>query len=97
MRNLDWEFAVVESPEVNAFVVPGGKVVVYTGGRSRASMHTVSAFALLGMCSCRTSCVPALTTVLLAASPPYGCAACVQVYCGSCRPKTSLLLCWHMK
>lgn len=31
MCNLDWEFAVVESPEVNAFVVPGGKVVVYTG------------------------------------------------------------------
>lgn len=32
MRNLDWEFAVIHSPEINAFVVPGGKVVVYTGG-----------------------------------------------------------------
>lgn len=31
MRNLDWEFAVVDQPDVNAFVVPGGKVVVYTG------------------------------------------------------------------
>lgn len=31
MRNLDWEFAVIESPDINAFVVPGGKVVVYTG------------------------------------------------------------------
>jgi metalloendopeptidase OMA1, mitochondrial len=26
-----WEFAVVRSNQVNAFVVPGGKVVVYTG------------------------------------------------------------------
>jgi predicted Zn-dependent protease len=31
MRNLDWEFAVINQPDVNAFVVPGGKVVVYTG------------------------------------------------------------------
>ncbi|KAH7619735.1 putative Mitochondrial metalloendopeptidase OMA1 [Nannochloris sp. 'desiccata'] len=31
MQGLDWEFAVIHSPEVNAFVVPGGKVVVYTG------------------------------------------------------------------
>jgi predicted Zn-dependent protease len=31
MENLTWEFSVINSPEVNAFVVPGGKVVVYTG------------------------------------------------------------------
>jgi len=31
MKGLKWEFAVINSPEVNAFVVPGGKVVVYTG------------------------------------------------------------------
>jgi metalloendopeptidase OMA1, mitochondrial len=31
MQNLKWEFSVINSPEVNAFVVPGGKVVVYTG------------------------------------------------------------------
>jgi hypothetical protein len=31
MKDLHWEFAVIKSPEVNAFVVPGGKVVVYTG------------------------------------------------------------------
>lgn len=31
MQNLEWEYAVVKSKEVNAFVVPGGKVVVYTG------------------------------------------------------------------
>lgn len=31
MQGLNWEFAVIHSPEVNAFVVPGGKVVVYTG------------------------------------------------------------------
>eukprot|EP00878_Enallax_costatus_P011950 GHUV01012477.1.p1 GENE.GHUV01012477.1~~GHUV01012477.1.p1 ORF type:complete len:182 (+),score=37.43 GHUV01012477.1:207-752(+) len=26
MKNLDWEFAVINSPDVNAFVAPGGKV-----------------------------------------------------------------------
>ena len=31
MQGLKWEFSVINSPEVNAFVVPGGKVVVYTG------------------------------------------------------------------
>ena len=31
LRGLQWEFAVIDSPQVNAFVVPGGKVVVYTG------------------------------------------------------------------
>lgn len=31
MRGLAWEFAVIASDDVNAFVVPGGKVVVYTG------------------------------------------------------------------
>jgi hypothetical protein len=31
MKGLRWEFAVIDSPEMNAFVVPGGKVVVYTG------------------------------------------------------------------
>jgi predicted Zn-dependent protease len=31
MKEMDWEFAVIKSNDVNAFVVPGGKVVVYTG------------------------------------------------------------------
>jgi predicted Zn-dependent protease len=31
MKGMNWEFAVIKSPDVNAFVVPGGKVVVYTG------------------------------------------------------------------
>ncbi|KAA6419203.1 hypothetical protein WJX79_002881 [Trebouxia sp. C0005] len=31
MKGLKWEFAVIDSDQVNAFVVPGGKVVVYTG------------------------------------------------------------------
>ena len=31
MKNMEWEFAVIKSNDVNAFVVPGGKVVVYTG------------------------------------------------------------------
>jgi predicted Zn-dependent protease len=28
---FQWEFNVIESPDVNAFCVPGGKVAVYTG------------------------------------------------------------------
>ncbi|GAX84856.1 hypothetical protein CEUSTIGMA_g12277.t1 [Chlamydomonas eustigma] len=31
MKGLHWDFAVIQSPVPNAFVVPGGKVVVYTG------------------------------------------------------------------
>jgi hypothetical protein len=31
MAGLQWEFAVINSQQANAFVVPGGKVVVYTG------------------------------------------------------------------
>ncbi len=31
IADYDWEFVVVESDEVNAFCLPGGKVVVYTG------------------------------------------------------------------
>jgi predicted Zn-dependent protease len=31
LRGYQWEFNVVESPEVNAWCMPGGKVVVYTG------------------------------------------------------------------
>lgn len=29
--HFDWEFVVLESPDVNAFCLPGGKVAVYTG------------------------------------------------------------------
>ena len=31
LENYDWEFNLVESPDVNAWCMPGGKVVVYTG------------------------------------------------------------------
>ncbi|KAG2217495.1 hypothetical protein INT45_012613 [Circinella minor] len=31
MDNLEWEFHVIDSPEPNAFVLPGGKVFVFTG------------------------------------------------------------------
>jgi predicted Zn-dependent protease len=30
-RNLDWQVSVVASPQANAFCLPGGKMVVYTG------------------------------------------------------------------
>ena len=31
LKNYDWEFNLVESKEANAWCMPGGKVVVYTG------------------------------------------------------------------
>jgi len=31
LKGYQWEFNLVESPEVNAWCMPGGKVVVYTG------------------------------------------------------------------
>jgi predicted Zn-dependent protease len=31
LKGYSWEFTLVESEEVNAWVLPGGKVVVYTG------------------------------------------------------------------
>ncbi|KAI9303143.1 peptidase M48 [Cunninghamella echinulata] len=31
MEDLNWEFYVIDSPERNAFVLPGGKVFVFTG------------------------------------------------------------------
>lgn len=31
MENINWEYAVIDSPQANAFVAPGGKVVVFTG------------------------------------------------------------------
>lgn len=31
LPNAQWEFVVFESPEVNAFCLPGGKVGIYTG------------------------------------------------------------------
>ena len=31
LRNTQWQFTVVRSPQVNAFAVPNGKVVVFTG------------------------------------------------------------------
>ena len=30
-KNYDWEWMLVESPEVNAWCMPGGKMAVYTG------------------------------------------------------------------
>ncbi|MBX7057348.1 MAG: M48 family metallopeptidase [Leptospirales bacterium] len=43
--DLDWEVALVDSPEANAFCLPGGKIVIYTGilptARDEAGLATV--------------------------------------------------------
>lgn len=31
LRDLQWEFIIIDSNDINAFVVPGGKVAVFTG------------------------------------------------------------------
>lgn len=45
MPNAQWEFVVFESPDANAFCLPGGKVGVYTGllkiTKSEAGLATV--------------------------------------------------------
>jgi predicted Zn-dependent protease len=45
MPNAQWEFVVFESPEANAFCLPGGKVGVYTGllpiAKDEAGLATV--------------------------------------------------------
>lgn len=38
MKGLDWEFAVINSPDVNAFVAPGGKVVAFTGACKQTTL-----------------------------------------------------------
>ena len=30
-KNFDWEVSLIDSPQVNAFCLPGGKICVYTG------------------------------------------------------------------
>ncbi|MCO5043898.1 MAG: M48 family metallopeptidase [Kiritimatiellae bacterium] len=44
-RNFDWRVSVVDSPQVNAFCLPGGKIVVYTGilpvAQNEAGLATV--------------------------------------------------------
>jgi metalloendopeptidase OMA1, mitochondrial len=44
-KNMDWQVSVVSSPQANAFCLPGGKMVVYTGiipvAQSEAGLATV--------------------------------------------------------
>ncbi len=44
-KTFDWKVALVRSPEINAFCLPGGKIVVYTGilpvARTEAGLATV--------------------------------------------------------
>ena len=44
-KTFDWRVSVVQSPQINAFCLPGGKIVVYTGilpaAKSEAGLATV--------------------------------------------------------
>jgi predicted Zn-dependent protease len=44
-KSFDWRVSLVDSPEVNAFCLPGGKIVVYTGilptAKSESGLATV--------------------------------------------------------
>jgi predicted Zn-dependent protease len=44
-KNMDWQVSVVDSPQANAFCLPGGKMVVYTGilpvAKNEAGLATV--------------------------------------------------------
>jgi metalloendopeptidase OMA1, mitochondrial len=44
-RNMDWQVSVVANPQANAFCLPGGKMVVYTGiipvAQTEAGLATV--------------------------------------------------------
>ena len=49
LQNLEWEFAVIDEPDTpNAFVTPGGKVVVFTGLLQLLQMHDDEIAAVLG-------------------------------------------------
>lgn len=45
IKNYKWEFNLIESPEINAWCMPGGKVAVYTGilpiSKDEAGLATV--------------------------------------------------------
>lgn len=45
LKNYEWEYCVIESPEVNAWCLPGGKIIVYSGLFSVA--QTESALAIV--------------------------------------------------
>eukprot|EP00873_Tetraselmis_striata_P016998 jgi/Tetstr1/437262/TSEL_025992.t1 len=46
MKECEWEFSVIKSPQINAFVVPGGKVVVFSGLLDALAREDELAFVL---------------------------------------------------
>jgi len=46
MKDCEWEFVVIKSPQINAFVVPGGKVVVFSGLLDALAKEDELAFVL---------------------------------------------------
>ncbi|MEZ6197473.1 MAG: M48 family metallopeptidase [Planctomycetota bacterium] len=45
-EQMEWEVTLVESPQANAFVLPGGKIVVYTGILPICQTEAALAFVL---------------------------------------------------
>ena len=43
--DYNWEMAIVETSQINAFVMPGGKIVVYGSGTGLKALEGVSAYS----------------------------------------------------
>ena len=51
IKDFQWTITVVDDKIPNAFVLPGGKIVVFTGGLL-AGMHTSSAASCTSLMAC---------------------------------------------
>ena len=48
VKDFQWEFHVVDDPQVNAWCMPGGKIAVYTGLITRLNLNDDEIAAVMG-------------------------------------------------